>query len=243
MLTITTSGRSDVGLKRSNNEDAFIIKPELGFVALADGMGGAAFGETASKIFIDTALEVFSKVEEQSEKVIYESVQKSFGLTNERILNYAKKRTSHQGMGCTAELLAFCNQSYFVGHVGDSRTYLFRKGELRQITRDHSLIQEQIEKGLITPDQAKSHSLRNVILRAIGTNETLAVDLIKGKGTHGDIFLVCSDGLTDMVNDISIQDVLSTSVNPDQKIEKLIDLAKSAGGYDNITVILCEVSG
>jgi serine/threonine protein phosphatase PrpC len=112
---------------------------------------------------------------------------------------------------------------------------------LRQLTRDHSLVQDQIDQGLITPVEARRHSLRNVILRAVGVNERLAVDLISGTSVSGDLFLLCSDGLTDMVDDPSIREALLTSPDLDRKVEGLIELAKSAGGHDNITVILCEM--
>ena len=112
---------------------------------------------------------------------------------------------------------------------------------MRQITKDHSLIQDQIDQGLVTPVEAKGHSLRNVILRAVGVNETLSVDLIKGKSLPGDIFLLCSDGLTDMTDDTSIQNVLSLSLHLEQKGERLVELAKSGGGHDNITIVLCEI--
>jgi protein phosphatase len=233
-------GVSDPGLKRFNNEDASLVRAELDLFAVADGMGGAAAGEVASQLFVETALEVFSKNERRSEEETVELVQEAFGLANERILKHTVENPQHQGMGCTAELMAFSSQGYVLGHVGDSRSYLFRKGQLRQLTRDHSLVQDQIDQGLITPVEAQRHSLRNIILRAVGAGETLAVDLIKGKSLPGDIFLLCSDGLTDMVDDPSIQEILSLSLNLVQKVEKLIDLAKSAGGYDNITVILCE---
>ncbi len=241
MPKIVSFGKSDIGLKRSNNEDAFIIKSDSGFFAVADGVGGAASGEVASRIFAETAYEVFSKNNRGSEQEILELSQMTFQLANERILARARENPQHQGMGCTAELLAFYNQNYVAGHVGDSRTYLFRQGFLRQITKDHSIIQEQIDKGLITPVEARKHSLRNVILRAVGVSEMLAVDLIQGKTLPGDIFLLCSDGLTDMVDDASIHETLSLPVDLDQKTERLIQLAKSAGGYDNITVVLCEV--
>ncbi len=241
MHKIISSGKSDIGLKRSNNEDALVIELDSGFLALADGMGGAAFGEVASHIFVETALEVFSKAKKRSEQETLKLVQNAFRLANERILNLAGKNPNYKGMGCTAELVAFYNQNYILGHVGDSRTYLFRQGQLRQITQDQSLVQDQINKGLITPDEARRHSLRNVILQAVGVNEMLTLDLIRGKSLPGDLFLLCSDGLTDMVDDTSIQDTISLPINLAQKVEKLIELAKLAGGYDNITAILCEV--
>lgn len=241
MSKIISYGLSDLGLKRFNNEDASLVRAELDLFAVADGMGGAAAGEVASQLFVEAALEVFSKNERRSEQETLELVQEAFRLANERILEHTIENPHHQGMGCTAELMAFSNQDYVLGHVGDSRTYLFRKGQLRQMTRDHSLIQDQIDQGLITPVEAKRHSLRNIILRAVGVEETLAVDLIRGKSLPGDIFLLCSDGLTDMVDDSSIQGVLSLSLDLVQKVEELIHMAKSAGGFDNITVILCEM--
>jgi protein phosphatase len=144
-------------------------------------------------------------------------------------------------MGCTAELIAFDNQNFVLGHVGDSRTYLYRQERLKQLTHDHSLIQNQIDQGLISPVEARRHSLRNVILRAVGAEEILAIDLVRGKSLPGDLFLLCSDGLTDLVDDDSIQKILLTPLKLPQKVEGLIEIAKSSGGFDNITVILCEM--
>jgi protein phosphatase len=242
MSKIACLGKSDIGLKRSNNEDAFILKPETGIAAVADGMGGAAAGEIASRIFTETAMEVFSTPDSSSGQGLFESIQQTFRMANERILNHVKSNPSHQGMGCTAELIAFSNESYILGHVGDSRTYLWRQERLKQLTRDHSLVQEQVDQGLITPEDARRHSLRNVILRAVGISETLAVDFIRGKCQPGDIFLLCSDGLTDMVEDHSVQTILSLPANLFTKVERLVESAKSAGGYDNITVVLCEIA-
>ena len=241
MSKITSFGKSDIGLKRSTNEDAFVLRPEQGFLALADGMGGEAAGEVASQIFIDSALTVFSKGESHSEQETLKWVQDAFSLANEKISSHVKRNPEHAGMGCTAELIAFYYKNFILGHVGDSRTYLLRQGRLRRLTRDHSLIQDQINQGLITPVEARRHSLRNVILRAVGAEETLSIDLVRGECLPGDLFLLCSDGLTDLVEDASIQGVLSRSLALSQKVERLIQLAKSAGGYDNITVILCEV--
>jgi len=235
-------GKTDTGLRRSNNEDAFIVRPELGLCLVADGMGGAAAGELASSIFAETTLEVFSKAEGQSEQETLELVQRAFAWTNERILNHVKENPHHQGMGCTAELVAFSDESFVLGHMGDSRTYRFRTGQLKQLTQDHSLVQDQLDQGLITPAEARNHPMRNVILRALGVKESLALDVLRGKTLSGDLFLLCSDGLTDMVDDTLIEEVLSSTMLLPQKVEKLIDLANSAGGRDNITVVLCEVA-
>ena len=241
MPQITSVGKSDVGLKRSNNEDAFIVNIELGLCILADGMGGAAAGELASHIFTQRALDVFSQSERRSEKETLKLAQKAFSSANEGILDHVAEQPQHRGMGCTAELIAFCNGSFVLGHVGDSRTYRLRREELKLLTQDHSLVQDQINKGLITPEEARTHSLKNVILRAVGIEESLAVDFIRGKTQPHDLFLLCSDGLTDMIDDTAIQEVLLSVQSLSQKIDSLIESAKSAGGYDNITVVLAEI--
>ena len=242
MVNVIFSGKSDVGLTRPNNEDSFLVKPELGLCAVADGMGGAASGEVASRIFCDTAVELFSQANIRSEEDSVKMMHNTFQLANERILNKAKQEPEHDGMGCTAELLKFFGQMYVIGHVGDSRVYLFRQGQLRQITKDHSLVQEQLEQGLISTIEARKHSLRHLILRAVGINDSLAVDFIKGRTLPGDIFLLCSDGLSDMIDDSIIQRALSLTASLHEKTDTLIQSAKSAGGYDNITVVLCEVA-
>ncbi len=241
MLKIGSHGKSDPGLKRANNEDAFLVRPEINLFAVADGMGGAAAGEVASQIFIDTAQEVFSVNSNRPEQEKPTRVQEVFRLANERILQHAMEHPHHQGLGCTAELITFFDQNYVLGHVGDSRAYLLRSGQLKQLTRDHSYLQEQIDQGLLRPEEAKNHSLRHVILRAVGIDDTLALDLLRGKVFPGDLFLLCSDGLTDMVDDRDIKNILLASLRLDHKVEALIELAKSGGGKDNITVVLCEV--
>ncbi len=242
MLTMACAGRSDKGRKRSNNEDALLLRPDLGLGAVADGMGGAASGELASAIFVDEAVRAFSGDNYPIRQPILEAVQRAFLLANERVFKEARGNPDHRGMGCTAELLAFDGQSYTIGHVGDSRTYLLRNGKLRQVTKDHSIVQEQVDKGLITVAEAKTHSLKNVIMRAVGVNETLAVDLIQGKSQSGDLFLLCSDGLTDMVEDGAIAQLLSLPLELGRKVERLVESANTAGGYDNVTVVLCQMT-
>jgi PPM family protein phosphatase len=241
MYRVVSFGRTDTGLRRTNNEDAFYVDQQLGICALADGMGGAAAGELASQLFADTAREVFSVHTANSEEQQLDLLQRTYELANERILDHVREHPGHAGMGCTAELVRFYEQKFVLGHVGDSRTYLFRNGEFKQLTRDHSLVQDQLDLGLITPEEARKHRLRNVILRAVGTKEALAVDFIRGRLLPGDIFLLCSDGLTDMLEDDSIHQVLAVSTTIGQKVDKLVEMAKSAGGNDNITVILSKV--
>jgi protein phosphatase len=242
IFRISSVGKSDLGLQRSKNEDAFAVRPELGLCVLADGMGGAAAGEVASQILVQAALEVFSGAGgTTSEAKAHQMVQAAFRLANERILKHARTNPLHQGMGCTAEMMVFHNEGYVLGHVGDSRAYIFRKGQLKQLTRDHSIVQDQVDKGVITASEAKKHPLRNVILRAVGIDENLALDLIRGTFLPSDFFLLCSDGLTDMIEEHSIQDILSHPISLGEKVDRLVESANSAGGLDNITVILTEI--
>jgi len=235
-------GKTDIGLRRSNNEDVFVTSPELGFCLAADGLGGAAAGELASKIFADTASEVFTDATDRSEKEIVYRVKKSFYFANERMLEHVTRNPNHKGMGCTAELLAFSGDGFIISHVGDSRTYRFRKGQLEQLTQDHTLVQEQVEQGLIRPDNVRDHPLGNIVLRAVGQENELALDLLRGKVLRGDLFLLNSDGLTDMVQDDQIQQILTSDVDIHRKVDALIESAKAAGGKDNITVVLVSIA-
>jgi len=240
-MNIICCGKTDIGLKRKNNEDAYLVRPDLGFFAVADGVGGAASGEIASRIFVDTTQEMIDRKGPCPEDEISALLQNVFRQANERILTDAATYPEHRGMACTAELITFSANGYILGHVGDSRTYLFRKGELRQITKDHSLVQDQVDKGLITPEEAKKHSLRNVLLRALGAEQALALDLVRGKILPDDIFLLCSDGLTNMVEHVIMREVLGSPGGLADKVDRLIESAKTAGGSDNITVVLCQV--
>lgn len=235
-------GKTDIGLKRKNNEDVFVVSPELDFCLTADGMGGAAAGELASKIFADTTQDIFAGNTDRSQKEVLYRIQKAFRDANENILEHVIQNTSHKGMGCTAELLAFSDEGFIVGHIGDSRTYRLRKGHLEQLTQDHTMVQQQFEEGLISSDQIKQHPLRNVIFRAVGIKEELALDLIIGKIFKEDLFLLCSDGLTDMIPDEQIRKIICTDTDISRKAEELIETAKIAGGIDNITVALVAIT-
>ncbi len=239
-LNIKCIGKTDVGLKRSNNEDAFIVRPDLGFCSVADGMGGAAAGEIASRIFVETAAEIFAEINPSETRM--EKVKRAFTLANRRILDHVTAHPDRSGMGCTAEILTVSGEDIIIGHVGDSRTYRLRGGELRQLTVDHSLVQEQINKGIISEAEARTHAMRHVILRAVGTKETVELDILKGRGIAGDIFLLCSDGLTDMVDDAQIMKCMGHRDSLEAIADRLIECAKAAGGKDNITVVLAQVN-
>lgn len=239
---IMYDGATDVGNIRTNNEDVFFIGESCYFCLVADGMGGAAAGEVASRIFSETAKSVFTGHDGRSEENTIARVQTTFKLANDKILKHVERNPNDQGMGCTAELLTFTRDSFIIGHVGDSRTYRLRNNALKQLTKDHSLVQEQLDQGLITQAEAQHHAMRNVILRAVGVNETVALDILKGKRMPGDLFLMCSDGLTDMVEEPVLYEILSSENTLNEKTQALIELAKHAGGKDNVTVVLVAVT-
>jgi len=234
-------GKTDIGLKRKKNEDTFFISPDQFYCLAADGIGGAAAGEVASKIFAESTIKTFAGISDRSGKEIQQCVQNAFRLANNNILAHVNQYPDHQGMGCTAELLAFSDEGFIVGHIGDSRTYCLRNQQLEQLTRDHTIVQQQLEAGLITRERVKQHPLRNVIFRSLGLAKEIELDISKGNAHPADLFLLCSDGLTDVVSDDLIRDVLCTGVDIDHKVADLIEAAKSAGGSDNITAVLAAV--
>ncbi len=238
---ITYHGITDVGNVRTNNEDVFYISESCHYCLVADGMGGAAAGEVASQIFADTAKSVFAGHDGTSEENTIARVQTTFKLANDKILKHVARHPQDQGMGCTAELLAFSQSYFIIGHVGDSRTYRLRNETFKQLTRDHSLVQEQLDQGIITPQEAQRHAMRNVILRAVGVNDSVALDILKGRYLPKDLFLLCSDGLTDLVEESAISATLCVDATLHDKSAALIQLAKLAGGKDNVTVVLSTV--
>lgn len=241
MVLIATAGNTDLGLKRQNNEDAYYENAQKGCCIVADGMGGAAAGELASGIFINAASESLGPVENRTEAEAIALVQRAFHEANAKILLHVKDHSEHKGMGCTAEMMVFYSGGFVSGHVGDSRTYRFREKGLKQLTRDHSLVQDQLDQGLITPEEASAHPYRNVISRAVGTDEDLELDISRGATQSGDVFLLCSDGLTDMVADTVIENILRSEASLEGKVDRLIQAARESGGRDNITVALAHV--
>ncbi len=234
-------GRTDTGLVRPNNEDTFALNPGAGYCLVADGMGGAAAGETASRLFAEASAEILGTSQIADEEEAAGKVQKAFQRANELILAHVQENPNHKGMGCTAELLVVHTSGYVIGHMGDSRTYRFRNSALKQLTRDHSLVQDQLDRGLISAEEARNHSMRNVVLRAVGVDPAPALDTLRGPVHKGDLFLLCSDGLTDMVTDESIEEVLKANHPLETLADQLIEIAKQAGGRDNITVVLAKI--
>lgn len=233
--------KTDRGLHRRNNEDACAVNLARHFCMVADGMGGQAGGELASALFLDAVVAIFQDQSELSEEQGLSQVKATFDLANSRILAYAKANPPFAGMGCTAEVLTFCRDSFVLGHVGDSRTYLFRNGNLTQLTKDHSLVESQIDEGLLSRQEARNSRLQNILLRAVGNSATMVVDLRSGDLRSDDIFLLCSDGLYGMVEEGEMQAVLAFNAPIESKAEILVNMANDAGGKDNITVVLAQV--
>lgn len=241
MNKILLFGKTDQGLYRKKNEDTILTNEDKRFCLVADGIGGTAAGDIASRIFAETAQEIFS-LGHTSRNGESEQIQKTFQLANDRILKYAEGHPGCEGMGCTAELLAFNNTGFVLGHMGDSRTYRLRKGNLKQLTTDHSLVQEQLDQGLITLEEALTHPFKNMISRAVGIKKDPALDVLKGNIFGGDLFLLCSDGLTDMIGANLIQKHLSSAADIHEKAESLINSANACGGKDNISVVLAQIT-
>ena len=234
-------GKTDRGLKRKKNEDAILVNEQDGFCLVADGIGGSLAGDVASRMFADTAQDVFAKAIALNES-IYTTIQRVFLNANEYILDYAGKHPGCEGMGCTAELFAIEEDRYVLGHIGDSRTYRLRNNELKQLTKDHSLVQEQLDQELIKPEDVSTHALKNVILRAVGIKKDPAVDIIRGNLFSGDIFLLCSDGLSDLVDLKTMKQHLLFPLSLEQKADSLVQEANAKGGKDNISVVLVQIS-
>jgi protein phosphatase len=204
-------------------------------------MGGAAAGDVASRYFAETAVEIFTRFDDRSEECNAIFVQWTFAIANRRILDHIRFSPDHGGMGCTAEMMVFTDGGYILAHIGDSRTYRFRSGRLQQMTRDHSIVQNLVESGAISSEDARRHPQRNVILQSIGTKENPVFDMERGKCRSKDLYLLCSDGLTDLLDDELITETLSSETEMSQKASALVEMAKMAGGHDNITVVLCEI--
>ena len=223
-----------VGKVRKNNEDALIfIEPETFIVA--DGMGGQAAGEIASQMLIDTVKNFLPAVPEPwSEDILKKAILKS----NAAILREAAKNSNYRGMGTTATILHIYNRRAYYAHVGDSRLYRLKNKNLEQITQDHSYVENLVRKGEITAEEARNHPMKNILTQAVGAVENILVDTASFTVNAGDTFLLCTDGLTNMLEDKEIAEILLTSENP---AENLVQAALNNGGLDNVSVIVVGV--
>jgi PPM family protein phosphatase len=224
-------GRTDVGRQRSVNEDSLVLAPP--FFAVADGMGGAKAGEVASAMAAETfegEADSGEPAEAQLTRILREA--------NRRIYDLAVSDDSHRGMGTTVTAAKVTGDEVSLGHVGDSRAYRLRDGELEQLTRDHSLVAELERSGQITPEAAEHHPQRSIITRALGPEPDVQVDTYTLAGRDGDLFLICSDGLTSMISDEELGSILRSSDSLDEAAESLVRAANQSGGKDNITVVM-----
>jgi serine/threonine protein phosphatase PrpC len=224
-------GRTDVGRQRSANEDSLVLRPP--FFAVADGMGGARAGEVASAIAAD-AFEGANATDAAGESQLTRILREA----NRRIYDLAVSDESRRGMGTTLTAAKVHDEEVSLGHVGDSRAYRMRDGELEQITRDHSLVAELERSGQITPEAAEHHPQRSIITRALGPEPDVEVDTYTLTGRDGDLFMLCSDGLTSMITDDEVAAILRTAETLDAAADALIKAANQSGGKDNITVVL-----
>jgi len=247
-MTLEIFSATDTGRTRNNNEDSVAVHEAASLVVLADGMGGYNAGEVASGMvtsFIKTELGRW--LQEAAGSASDSDVRRAMDIcvdnANRAIFNAANSNPQYAGMGTTLVVGAFREGRLLMGHVGDSRAYRFRGGRLTQITHDHSLLQEQIDAGLITPEQAAFSANKNLVTRAVGVEDTVLLDTHLHDVQAGDLYLLCSDGLSDMLDDESIAQVLQAHDSPEALGAALIDAANDAGGRDNIAVVLVRVRG
>lgn len=234
---LTAAGRTDTGRKRPHNEDAIRLEPRDGLVVLADGMGGYSAGEVASQIAVDTVVSTVRNASplERGQRLLQEAV----GKANRAILDKARDDPDRRGMGTTLAICLFRRRRVSIAHVGDSRVYRLRRGRLERLTTDHSLNQELLDRGYYTRMEARRAGNRHVITRALGVAEEVEATLRDEPVAEGDIFLLCSDGLTDMMDDHSIRYALeSADGDLNGVVDDLVNRANELGGRDNISVIL-----
>jgi PPM family protein phosphatase len=238
-------------MKRNHNEDAFLVLPDQQLYCVADGMGGHASGEIASRIAIEELSDFYQRTSldedltwpfKMDKSRNYEENRLATGikLANARIYEAASSDANYRGMGTTIVSLHFADESVYVGHVGDSRAYCLRDGELRQVTEDHSLLNDYLKAKKLTAEEIDAFPHKNVIVRALGMKDTVQVDIEKLEPRDGDLFLLCSDGLSGMVSDAALMAAVSAAEDFEATCAQLIELANNAGGNDNVTCILAR---
>ena len=242
-MKILHAARTDVGMIRSGNEDNFSVdaSPTRGIFIVADGMGGHAAGEVASEMAVRIVQRELAPVRDLDGEDVVQMVATALKRANRAIHDRTLTETDKQGMGTTVSALLLAGSRYLIGQVGDSRVYLLRDGNLTQLTKDHSYVQEQVDAGFLTPEQARYHPYSNVITRCVGAGQDVEPDIYRGEVRVGDLFLVASDGLTGMVDDRRLAQLLGSRADPERKVQSLIAEANGRGGLDNITAILVQV--
>ena len=248
-LKLVIHGLSDVGLIRDHNEDKIGWDHNLGLVLLADGMGGHNAGEVASEMAVKCITDSLRNalIPQTDEEIDYmEIVNQAVKYANDQIIKVASENPECAGMGTTVVLTLFHNDSVVLAHVGDSRIYCYREQELKPVTSDHSLVQEMLDNGFLNEEEALKSANRNLITRALGISEAVDVDVIERDTCEQDVYLLCSDGLTDLVTDSEIAEILSQHLNGDEVtsteleaiVTSLVSSANERGGKDNISIVL-----
>jgi len=254
VVQIVSGGVSDVGRVRTNNEDAFRIVEAQNLFILSDGMGGEAHGEVASAMAVDTIAKYCAEPSEAKDEgvTLHGSALESWGPQTKKLQNAvfqanfaiyqsAQEHPEQRGMGATLTAGWVNGNKLSLAHVGDSRAYLLRTGSLQQLSSDHSLVAEQVRRGILTPQQAEESDMQSVLLRALGAHPEVDVDVEEIDLIPRDVLLFCSDGLTRMVTEPEIAGTLQAETDPVAAAQKLVDLANERGGLDNVTVVVARV--
>jgi protein phosphatase len=243
-VQLVHAANTHVGMIRAGNEDSFHAdaSTDRGLFIVADGMGGHAAGEVASEMAVQIVTRELAALHDLAADGVVPKVTQALKNANQAIFRRTIAEVDKQGMGTTLSVLLMAGSRYLIGQVGDSRVYLLRDGTLRQLTKDHSYVQEQVDAGYLTPEQARYHPYSNVITRCVGASESVEPDIYTGDIKGGDVFLVASDGLTGMVDDRRLQQLLLSRAAPGRIVDALISEANGRGGLDNITAIVVQVA-
>jgi protein phosphatase len=217
--------------------------PDRGVYIVADGMGGHAAGEVASEMAVRIIARELGDLSNASDSIAAERVRTSIMQANSAIFERTLSEQDKRGMGTTATAMVLLGGNYLIGQVGDSRAYVLRDGALTQVTKDHSYVQEQVDAGYLSPEEARTHPYSNVITRCVGANVDVAPDVYSGALRTGDVYLLASDGLTGMIEDEDLHRMMLRAVEPQELADELVDEANRRGGLDNVTVIVIRVDG
>ncbi len=246
-----SSGLSDVGVIRSHNEDCFEIDPENQVFVVADGMGGHSHGEIASRITVDSIRDFVLRTADADATLPFEldthlgrhgnRIRAAIRVAHDQVLKAIRQDSSLHGMGTTVVGLLLDGNSIAVAHVGDSRAYRLRNGRFELLTQDHTWVNEQVVAGFLSEEQARSHPLKNVVTRALGGDTDVEIDVQEYPVELGDLFLLCSDGLTTMLTDDEILSRLDAEGSLEESCSRLVRDANSRGGYDNVSVVLVRI--
>ncbi|MEP6572752.1 MAG: Stp1/IreP family PP2C-type Ser/Thr phosphatase [Gemmatimonadota bacterium] len=240
-MHFTCAARTDTGIVRSGNEDNYLMLSDRGVFIVADGMGGHAAGEVASEMAVRIISKELGSLRGLTDEQAGDRMRTAIINANNAIFDRTLTEHDKRGMGTTTTAMILLPKRFLIGQVGDSRAYILRDGEFLQITKDHSYVQEQVDLGLLTAEQARVHPYSNVITRCIGANNDVVPDLYFGQLRPGDIILLASDGLTGMLEDPHLVTILSSEGGPQQWVDRMISEANRRGGLDNITAIIVRI--